>query len=299
MKEYFDVLDENGNLTGLKKLRNEVHRDGDWHKAVHIWIINENGEILLQRRCATKDSNPNMLDISCAGHLKSGDNSLDGALRELKEELNIEVNPIELNYIKTLKRSSKYTPTFINNEFDDLYILRTNKTIEDMKAQEDEISEIFYVPYIKFKEMVKNKQTDLLMHTEEFEILFNLFDKEFGNLLLDAKFAEDWCNKLKEYWFNKDIKKAVSLFENTTFYQETPFLKPYTTFEEINQEWQHIRNEDIKKIEIKVLAIDNNTNTVIAEWYLEQNNKIYDGIYEIKFNNNLQCIYFKSWEMIK
>ena len=116
---------------------------------------------------------------------------------------------------------------------------------------------------------------------------------------LNYKFAENWCNKLKEYWFNKDIEKAVSLFEKTTFYQETPFLNPYTTLEEINQEWQHVKNENIKKIEIKVLAIDNNSNTVIAEWYLEQNNQIYDGIYEIKFNDNLQCIYFKSWEMIK
>lgn len=41
VKEYFDLLDENGNKTGKTKLRNEVHRDGDWHKAVHIWIINE------------------------------------------------------------------------------------------------------------------------------------------------------------------------------------------------------------------------------------------------------------------
>lgn len=116
---------------------------------------------------------------------------------------------------------------------------------------------------------------------------------------LDYDFANKWLGKLKEYWFNKDIEKAVSLFEKTTFYQETPFLNPYTTLEEINQEWQHVKNENIKKIEIKVLAIDNNSNTIIAEWYLEQNNKIYDGIYEIKFNDNLQCIYFKSWEMIK
>ena len=78
-KEYFDLLDENGNKTGKIKLRNEVHRDGDWHKAVHIWIINENGDVLLQRRCATKDSNPNMLDISSAGHLSAGDNSVSGA----------------------------------------------------------------------------------------------------------------------------------------------------------------------------------------------------------------------------
>jgi isopentenyldiphosphate isomerase len=180
-EEYFDILDENGNKTGKTKLRSEVHRDGDWHKAVHIWIINDKGDILLQRRCATKDSNPNMLDISSAGHLSAGDDSLSGAMRELKEELNINVKPEELQFIKTLKKSSRYTETFINNEFADLYILRTNKTINEMRYQEEEISEIFYVPYKEFKNMVINRQPDLLRHEEEFEILFNLFDAEFDN----------------------------------------------------------------------------------------------------------------------
>ena len=181
IEEYFDLLDENGNKTGKTKLRSEVHRDGDWHKAVHIWIINNNGDVLLQRRCATKDSNPNMLDISSAGHLSAGDSSLDGAIRELKEELNLDVKPNELQFIKTLKRSSKYTSTFLNNEFDDLYILRTNKTIDEMSFQKEEISEIFYVSYKDFKNMVRNRQPDLLRHDEEFEILFNLFDEEFDN----------------------------------------------------------------------------------------------------------------------
>lgn len=180
-KEYFDILDENGNKTGKTKLRSEVHRDGDWHKAIHICIINDNGDILLQRRCATKDSNPNMLDISCAGHLIAGDDSLSGAIRELKEELNLDIKQEQLQYIKTLKRSSKYTETFINNEFNDIYILRTNKSIDDMKFQEEEISELFFVPYKKFKEMVNNKQPDLLMDTEESNILFEIFDKEFDN----------------------------------------------------------------------------------------------------------------------
>lgn len=53
-----------------------------------------------------------------------------------------------------------------------------------------------------------------------------------------------------------------------------------------------------KDIEIELLAID--SYTVIAEWFLKQNNQEYDEIYEIKFNDNLECIYyFKSWEMIK
>lgn len=178
-EEYFDLLDAKGNKSGGVKLRSEVHRDGDWHKGVHIWIINNKGDILLQRRCATKDSNPNMLDISSAGHLSAGDESLSGAIRELKEELNLDVNKEDLQFIKTLKNSSKYTSTFINNEFDDVYILRTDKDIKDMKFQEEEISEIFFVPYKKFKEMVINKQPDLLRRDEEFHILFDLFDHEF------------------------------------------------------------------------------------------------------------------------
>ena len=69
-------------------------------------------------------------------------------------------------------------------------------------------------------------------------------------------------------------------------------MKAYTTIQEINQEWQHIKDENIKRIDIKLLAIDK--NTVIAEWTLKQNNQEFDGIYEIKFNDNLECVYFKS-----
>lgn len=110
-------------------------------------------------------------------------------------------------------------------------------------------------------------------------------------------FAEEWLNKLKKYWFNKDIESAVSLFTKTIYYQETPFMKPYTTIEEIREEWQHIKNENIQNIEINLLAIDG--YTLIAQWILKQNDKDYDGIYEIKFNESNECIYFKSWEMVK
>ena len=107
---------------------------------------------------------------------------------------------------------------------------------------------------------------------------------------MDKNFVENWLAKLKVYWFNKDIDSAVTLFQNATFYQETPFMEPYTTLDEINEEWQHVKNENIQNIEIKLLAIDG--YTVIAEWLLKQNNQEYDGIYEIKFNESFECIYF-------
>lgn len=116
-------------------------------------------------------------------------------------------------------------------------------------------------------------------------------------MLVNRKYVEDWLNKLKVYWFTKDIERAIALFKSTTFYQETPFMNPYTTFDEIRKEWQHIKNENIQNIEIKILAIEN--YTVIAHWTLKQNDANFDGIYEIKFNDELECIYFKSWEMME
>lgn len=115
--------------------------------------------------------------------------------------------------------------------------------------------------------------------------------------MIKREFAEKWIYKLKKYWLEKNIDGACSLFTNTKFYQETPFIKPFLTIEEIKEEWYHVKNEEIHNIEINVLAIDG--NTVIANWYLEQNNDVYDGIYQIMFNDKNECIYFKSWEMLK
>ena len=120
--------------------------------------------------------------------------------------------------------------------------------------------------------------------------------KIFGKMI-KREFAEKWIYKLKKYWLEKNIDCVCSLFTNTKFYQETPFIKPFLTIEEIKEEWYHVKNEEIHNIEINVLAIDG--NTVIANWYLEQNNDVYDGIYQIMFNDKNECIYFKSWEMLK
>ena len=166
--EYLEVLDEHGNLIGNKKLREEIHRDGDWHKTVHIWIMNENKEFLVQRR-SLNTSSPNKLDISCAGHLKPDETSIKGAIRELKEELNIEVKEDDLKFINTLKRRSDLRENYDNREFTDLYTLHTNLSVEEMTFQKEEMTEIIYVSYEKFKEIVQNRK---LLSEEDFNIVF-------------------------------------------------------------------------------------------------------------------------------
>lgn len=178
--EYFDILDASGNKTGEIISRDNAHSRGAWHRTVHVWILNQNGDVLLQRRSADKDFFPNMLDISSAGHLLAGEDSLSGAVREIKEELGIDVKPEELRFIKTSKNSFNYKPGFMENQFEDLYILRTSLDAASIEIQKEELQDAFYVPYKEFKNMVAERHPELRMHDEEFEILFAMFDKEFG-----------------------------------------------------------------------------------------------------------------------
>lgn len=84
--ELLDVFDERGWHIGVKR-RDEVHRDGDWHLAFHLWVTRPDG-VLLQRRAATKASWPGRLDATAAGHLLAGEAIRDG-LREVDEELGV------------------------------------------------------------------------------------------------------------------------------------------------------------------------------------------------------------------
>lgn len=92
-------------LTGLSKPRGEVHRDGDWHRSIHLWVVDagpygggqgaetagDGPRLLLQQRADTKDTNPGLWDVSVAGHIDAGDDVLETVVREAEEELGLAV----------------------------------------------------------------------------------------------------------------------------------------------------------------------------------------------------------------
>src|SRR5205823_13805800 len=71
--------------------RSELHGDNLCHRAVHILIFNETGELYLQRRSRSKDRHPLLWDSSAAGHVMAGESYDETAKRELQEELGINV----------------------------------------------------------------------------------------------------------------------------------------------------------------------------------------------------------------
>ncbi len=92
-EEIFDVVDEEDRIVG-KDTRSSVHVNNLRHRAVHMLISNQEGELFLQKRSIWKDKNPGLWDSSAAGHVDSGETYLQAAERELSEELGIQA-PLE------------------------------------------------------------------------------------------------------------------------------------------------------------------------------------------------------------
>ena len=167
--EYIDIFDENNNLIGEMKEKTQAHKDGNFHRTAHIWIINNKKELLLQKRSASKKSHPNCWDISAAGHIRSGESVMDGALRELKEELGVETKEEDLQYIVTIKNTKDPK----NMEFQYVYLLNCNKAEREYIFVDNEVAEVKYVYYEELERMVQEGVEGLLIHEEEYQYLFN------------------------------------------------------------------------------------------------------------------------------
>ncbi len=176
--EYIDILNEKGELTGEKATRSEVHKYGYWHRAIHILLINSKSEILLQRRSPNKEKHPNLWDISCAGHLSSGDTSMSGALREFEEELGIKANKEKMKLIYTIRKSYVPKEGFIENELQDVYLYKADIDINNIKMQKEEVSEVKYVLFETYEKEILNNNKDFVNRAKEYKEIIETVKRE-------------------------------------------------------------------------------------------------------------------------
>ena len=164
--EIIDVLTPDGRPTGKTKPKPHVHRDGDWHRAVHVWIVQPDGRILVQRRALTKENNPGLWDVSAAGHIAAGESAVDAAVRETREELGIDLDPSELHFVKKLREQSVLNGgTYFDNEFHEIFVVRREVNLRDLRLQKEEVDDARLVTLEEFARMER------VAHEEEYALL--------------------------------------------------------------------------------------------------------------------------------
>ena len=141
MEEYFDVLNEFGEFTGEIATREECHEKGLWHRAIYGFVFNYEGDVLLQKRSANKKLWPNLWDITAGGHVLAGEFGTQALIREIKEELGIDVLEDEVKYLVG-STSVNIKGNIINKHFNECYIDMKDIDISEIKLQEEEVSDI-------------------------------------------------------------------------------------------------------------------------------------------------------------
>ncbi|HEY9584668.1 MAG TPA: NUDIX domain-containing protein [Candidatus Paceibacterota bacterium] len=175
MPEYIDVLNKDGSPAKIKKLKSEIHKTGDWHRTVHVWILNSKKELLIQLRSPNKENFPNLWDISAAGHISAGEDSQTGAIREMKEELGLDIRAEDLVFLKEVITEDvlnlKSGPYF-DNEFHDVYLVTKDIDIKSLTLQKEEVAEVCWIPYLELEKDLKTHPENYIDQGEEYDVLF-------------------------------------------------------------------------------------------------------------------------------
>lgn len=223
--EYWDLYDKNRQKLSKIVKRGEKINDGEYHLVVNAWIKNDKNEFLITQR-SEKKSHPLMWECT-GGSVIKGEKSIDAALREVKEELGINVSKDNAKFIGSTCRYYKDCPDIL-----DVFLFESNVNIDDVVIQKDEVCNVIWASSDKIKELFYNGKfeanaffekalgekekiyyigfnaNNAICNEDFFEGSITLYpNKEKGNIyysnkyLLDTK-SEIFLKKYKKYIYN-------------------------------------------------------------------------------------------------
>jgi isopentenyl-diphosphate delta-isomerase type 1 len=155
MSAPIQIVDEQDKPIG-QATKQEAWAQGLRHRIIRIMIENDRGEILLQHRSPTKDIFPNCWDNSAAGHVDANEDYLTAAIRELKEELDID--GIKLEEIGRYTSDETWREHRFKR-FTRVYRLRYNQTPK--KLEEGKVDGVMWMPVDEVKKLVNEHPNEV------------------------------------------------------------------------------------------------------------------------------------------
>lgn len=137
--ELWQVYNDNGApIEGKGALKEEFNTNKDLIMGnSHIWFWKSDDttiEIMLQKRSLTKPSRPGWYHISAGGHINVGETPVDAAIREVEEEMGLNIDPTKLHYVHSVRIIPR-NPRDIVNVF--LYQLNGDEEITHLNGEVD------------------------------------------------------------------------------------------------------------------------------------------------------------------
>lgn len=152
--EKWDLYDKNRNITG-EHIRGQKLPENGYHLVVHVWIKNSKGQFLISQRAANRKINPLMYEC-VGGSVLKGESSLEGALREVKEEVGINLNPQSGKIVFSKIRDFVDDKRF--NDILDVWLFEYNDTVSLNRATTDEVAQVEWMYPQEIMDLHKQKK---------------------------------------------------------------------------------------------------------------------------------------------
>ena len=169
MDELIDILTPEGKSTGKTALKSEAHKKGWFHATAHIWFFTSDEKILLQKRALTKKVFPGIWDISVAGHIGAGEEVLEGAKREVFEEIGLILEDKDFIKIGTRIHQVIHENGIQDNEHHHVFIAELKTPISELTMQPEEVAGLELWDLKVLKE-TKNLENVLLPRFHEYYV---------------------------------------------------------------------------------------------------------------------------------
>lgn len=168
--EIWDLYNENRELLGKDHVRGEQLPIDGYHLVVHVWIRNSKGQYLISQRSANRPTFP--LVWECVdGSVVKGEDSLQGALREVKEEVGVDLLPekgqVILSDIKKIEFGK------VVNKIVDVWLFEYDGEVDLSNATTDEVAQVAWMNRSQIKELF-----DANMFVDTLEYFFTEVEKE-------------------------------------------------------------------------------------------------------------------------
>jgi len=155
--EWLDIVDLEDRVVGTIQ-RAAAYQQANWHRGVHVIIMNSSGEVLMSLRSSRKKNYPSTFDCSVTEHVKSNEDYIDAAFRGVKEELGI--TDISLEPIIKVKLHKEPHESVI-------FVLYRGIYDGELHQSEDEIQHTHFAPLDKVKDEMRTSPDNFSPWTRE------------------------------------------------------------------------------------------------------------------------------------
>ncbi|GEM_PF-96186 len=154
--ELWDLYDKDRNLTGETIKRGSMIPDGLYHLVITVWLRDSKGRFLMSLRSDKKRWCPGMWEAT-GGAVDHGESSLEGAVREVREELGIELNPKEGKLIRSTRSEEM-------RDFYDVWLFDIDETFENITLQKSEVAEARFMTTDEIDNLWNEGKLHVLLH---------------------------------------------------------------------------------------------------------------------------------------